>query len=352
MGFWGAIVGGVVGGLVGGPVGAGIGAALGSGLDEDGDQGADDQVPTELTWADEPDGRLFWLQPQAYLHDIVGFGVQFLDRQSERFVRGRGPFCDADGDFFGFAPIQDDGTGLLFVPSGALGNSRRGTHVMRVLYLTESGPVGYALFEHDLPVRTKFRPCIVLRPLIGLAMVVARADGRLDPGEVRLIRSSLTEAFEIGAEDQEDLRTIMKSEPSATTAELVQSLYLRLPTVALAAVLELLADVARADGRIDTAEVEAIRAVGIEMGLAPDAWSGAAAELGLVSDDSRMEVAYGVLGLPPGASFSDVKTAYRSKMKDYHPDKVAHLPPEFQDVAHRKSQEINQAYNLLVEALC
>lgn len=56
---------------------------------------------------------------------------------------------------------------------------------------------------------------------------------------------------------------------------------------------------------------------------------------------------FAVLGVNRGASKDEVKKAYREKMAQYHPDKVAHLGPELQELARRKALEINQAYEKL-----
>jgi DnaJ like chaperone protein len=42
-----------------------------------------------------------------------------------------------------------------------------------------------------------------------------------------------------------------------------------------------------------------------------------------------------------------VAHAYREMARAYHPDRVAHLAPEFRAVAERKMREINEAYDLL-----
>ncbi len=54
-----------------------------------------------------------------------------------------------------------------------------------------------------------------------------------------------------------------------------------------------------------------------------------------------------VLGVPRGASSEEITRAFRSKMKQYHPDRVADLGEELRDVAHEKSVEIQQAYEAL-----
>jgi DnaJ-domain-containing protein 1 len=54
-----------------------------------------------------------------------------------------------------------------------------------------------------------------------------------------------------------------------------------------------------------------------------------------------------VLGVPASASADEVRSAYKARMSEYHPDKVAHLGQEMQELAHRKTLEIQQAYQKL-----
>ena len=56
---------------------------------------------------------------------------------------------------------------------------------------------------------------------------------------------------------------------------------------------------------------------------------------------------YAILGLSPGADFSEIKSAYRKLSMKYHPDKVGHLGDEFKKVAEEKMKEINNAYDYL-----
>lgn len=53
---------------------------------------------------------------------------------------------------------------------------------------------------------------------------------------------------------------------------------------------------------------------------------------------------YEVLGIGVSASREEIRIAYRKMASLYHPDKVAHLAPEFREMADNKMKEINTAY--------
>jgi hypothetical protein len=51
-----------------------------------------------------------------------------------------------------------------------------------------------------------------------------------------------------------------------------------------------------------------------------------------------------VLELPPDASLEQIRDAYRRLISQYHPDKVASLGRELQELAEAKSKDIALAY--------
>jgi preprotein translocase subunit Sec63 len=53
---------------------------------------------------------------------------------------------------------------------------------------------------------------------------------------------------------------------------------------------------------------------------------------------------YNVLGLSKGATVNDIKKAYKTLISQYHPDKVSTLGSDLQNLAQKKTQEINEAY--------
>jgi Restriction endonuclease/DnaJ domain len=59
---------------------------------------------------------------------------------------------------------------------------------------------------------------------------------------------------------------------------------------------------------------------------------------------------YAVLGVSHHASAEEIRAAYHREMVNYHPDKVAHLGKELQELAKTKTQEINRAYEELARS--
>ena len=56
---------------------------------------------------------------------------------------------------------------------------------------------------------------------------------------------------------------------------------------------------------------------------------------------------YAILGIAPGATGEEIRSAYRRLAAQYHPDKVQHLGKELQELAEARFKEIQQAYDYL-----
>lgn len=56
---------------------------------------------------------------------------------------------------------------------------------------------------------------------------------------------------------------------------------------------------------------------------------------------------YNVLGIREGASQEDIKKAFRSKAREYHPDKFANASEGEKSLAEKRFKEINEAYEKL-----
>lgn len=50
------------------------------------------------------------------------------------------------------------------------------------------------------------------------------------------------------------------------------------------------------------------------------------------------------LGVEPDANKKEVKSAYQTLVKQYHPDRVDGMGEELREIAEKRTKEINQAY--------
>ena len=60
-----------------------------------------------------------------------------------------------------------------------------------------------------------------------------------------------------------------------------------------------------------------------------------------------MTRAHGILGVTASATFEEITRAYYGKAKQYHPDRVQGLGPEFHALAEERMKEVNAAYETL-----
>jgi len=68
-----------------------------------------------------------------------------------------------------------------------------------------------------------------------------------------------------------------------------------------------------------------------------------------VDEYTPLESAYKILGVEPDCTFAEAKAAYQSLVQKYHPDRVSSLGEELQEIAERRTKEINEAYQQLKE---
>ena len=58
-----------------------------------------------------------------------------------------------------------------------------------------------------------------------------------------------------------------------------------------------------------------------------------------------------VLEVPRISTREEIARAYKRKIRDYHPDKVAQMGAEIRALAERRSKEINAAYDEAIRSL-
>lgn len=99
-----------------------------------------------------------------------------------------------------------------------------------------------------------------------------------------------------------------------------------------------LAEIAKSDGNVCAAEINALKEVAMAMGM-----SDREVESMLNLKGSSLDDAYKVLEIEPTATDEEVRAAYRRMAVKHHPDKVASLGEDIRKAANEKFQKINEA---------
>lgn len=190
--------------------------------------------------------------------------------------------------------------------------------------------------------------------MLMLSAHIIAADGKIMHSEMEHVRSFLRKSFgDVHADEgNEIILKIFDYKKMHTELEWHQKIAeaclqirssmneeYRLQLVAF------LAEITKADGRIDNSEVEALRYIAELIGLG----AGVADQM-LYTGGTSLEDAYKVLGLTPDATDEEVRKAYRNMALKYHPDRVASLGDDVKEAAQRKFQEINAAKEQIYQA--
>lgn len=183
--------------------------------------------------------------------------------------------------------------------------------------------------------------------MLVLASYVIKADGRVMHSEMELVRNVLRQNFGEAARQQgneilnrlfDEQKRVGASQFRQTVIECCQQMARDMDYSHRLQLLNFLVLIAQADGRVDPAEVTAMKECAQWMQMSVDEVD---SMLGLGKDD--LESAYRVLGVSPNATDDELKKAYRRLALEHHPDKVAALGDDVRKAAERKFQEINAA---------
>jgi DnaJ like chaperone protein len=228
-----------------------------------------------------------------------------------------------------FGPIG----GLLGYAAGSLLNSAaRGAPVPA----GAAGSTGPAAARHGF-----------LASLAVLTAAMMKADGRASQAELAVVKAFFR--AQLGREAAQEalrmLRDLMKQEiPTGPVCAQIQANMNYSQRLAL---LHFLFSIAHADGEMHPAEDRLLRRLAGELGIrAADIRSIAA----MFAPKADPDADYRVLEIGRDATDEEVRKAYRRMSLKHHPDKVAHLGPEFQKTATEKFQRVNAAYARIKKA--
>ena len=193
------------------------------------------------------------------------------------------------------------------------------------------------------PRTDKVSPADFELNLLSLASLVIRADGRVNEDELNYVRQYFVQAY--GKQRANAAFKVFNDviKNRAISAENICKL-MRQKTryESRLQILHFLFSVANADGNVAQAEVEEIARIARYMAISQADFESVKAMF-FKSADS----AYKILEIEKTASDSEIKKAYRTMAKKYHPDKVQHMEEAYKKGAEEKFRKVQEAYEQL-----
>lgn len=239
---------------------------------------------------------------------------------------------------------------MAFGPIGALAGYALGSFFEDVKNRANNGG---GLFEYsesepvnsDNGQRNSF-----LFSLLVMASYIIRADGKVMHSEMEYVRRFLRVNFGVAAESEgnqillrlfEERKRMDAVNPNAfrnTIHDCGAQICNNMSYEQRLQLLDFLVSIAKSDGSVCKAEIEALKEVSISMGL-----SDREVDSMLSLGGESLDDAYKVLEIDPSATDEEVKKAYRKMALKHHPDRVATLGEDVRKAAEEKFQQINNA---------
>lgn len=193
--------------------------------------------------------------------------------------------------------------------------------------------------------------------MLVMASYIIRADGRIMHSEMEFVRRFLRVNFgeEAVSEGQQILLNLFEEskqmdarDPQAfqnTIRDCGAQIAANLSYGERLQLLDFLVNIAKSDGNVCQAEIEALKEVALYMKLSVQE-----VESMLNMGGNSLEEAYKVLEVSPSATDDEVRAAYRRLALKHHPDRVATLGEDIRKAAEEKFQNINNAKEQVYKA--
>ena len=176
--------------------------------------------------------------------------------------------------------------------------------------------------------------------LLSLSSIVIKADGRVNQTELDYVRLYFVSAYgkERANATFKTFNEIVKNR-EVSAQRICLFLTQRTQYAARLQILHFLFGIANADGHVSEAEVKEIQKMAGFMRVSFNDFESIKAMFFKTGDH-----AYKILEIEKTASDTEVKKAYRTMVKKYHPDKVQHMDEVYIKGAEEKFKEVQKAY--------
>ena len=199
---------------------------------------------------------------------------------------------------------------------------------------------------------------IFMESLFSMLGRLAAADGHVSPEEERAFKRIVLNELRIT--DPQSVASALEIYHKATVGNLPMGVYARKAAASfhsrpqlLEMMLIIMVRVSVSGSVMHAEEDRLLRETAAIFGFSSSAYESLKARYGAgsqpsgASSSSSLKTAYDILGVMDDAHESEVRKAYRKKVNEYHPDKIAAkgLPKDFTDLANKKFQEIQEAWD-------
>ena len=175
--------------------------------------------------------------------------------------------------------------------------------------------------------------------LLILASIVIKADGKQDQRELDFVRQQFTNMY--GKDRANKAFELFKriTKQNISTRQVCLQIKQMMDHASRLQLLHFLFGIAKADGLVTEDELRQIFTITGYLGISNRDYESIKAMFYNSSDN-----AYKILEIDKSAPDADVKKAYRTMAKKYHPDRVGHLGKEHQEGAEAKFRQVQEAY--------
>lgn len=189
-----------------------------------------------------------------------------------------------------------------------------------------------------------------LLDLVPLMAKLSKADGRISPEEIEIVKSFLLETMKLDEDAFSRAVSIFNHAKASPTSfgYFAERLFSRFKgnNDMLSATLDLLFSIAIADGVLSAEEAFLLSEAESIFGIKGRKYGRFKAQEGKQRNNSK-EYYLKILGLSPGATQERIRFQYKRLVMRFHPDRVQHRGEEFVKEAQAKMKEINRAYEYL-----
>src|SRR5690606_305028 len=179
--------------------------------------------------------------------------------------------------------------------------------------------------------------------LLILASIVIKADGRQDQRELDFVRNQFVGMY--GKERANQAFRLFKEinkQQNISTRQVCFQIRQMMEHASRLQLIHFLFGIAKADNHVTDDEVHQIYTIAGYLGISHNDYESIKAMFYKSADS-----AYKILEIDKTATNDEIKKAFRTMAKKYHPDKVIHLGKEHQKGAEEKFRKVQEAYEQL-----